>query len=111
MNSSDCERISAKASARSFDAAVTRSAISPCTFTPPFRTDQFAGGGYGTQVGQLHGLMMRLGGTGGLDGLVALGGLGGCVILQPGPAQRLMGNQECRHSDQFRAGKAGRAMW
>src|SRR6266550_4220909 len=98
MNSSDCERISAKASARSFDAAVTRSTISPCTFAPPFRTVQLAGGGYGTQVGQLHGLMM------------GLGGLVGSMVCQPVPTKSLRASQEYQPAVQLRAGKRGKLM-
>src|SRR5271156_6565652 len=102
MNSLDCERISAKASARSFDAAVTRSPISPCTFAPAFSVDQLVGveggGGGGTHVGQLHGP-----GTPG-------GGFVGLMVCQAVPTKSFSASQEYHSADQLRAGKCGRLM-
>src|SRR5215469_6038093 len=110
MNSLDCDRISAKASARSFDAAITRPEISPSTFAPAFRPDQSAGGGNGTQAGQLHGLMMGLGGPVGFVGFVGLGGLVGLMACQVVPAKSFRASQEYHSADQLRSRKCGALM-
>src|SRR5215469_14099620 len=110
MNSFDCDRISARASARSFDAAITSPEISLDTFAPALRPDQSAGGGNGTQAGQLHGLMIGLGGPVGFVGLVGLGGLVGLMACQVVPAKSFRASQEYHSADQFRVGKCGALM-
>jgi len=93
MNSFDCDRISARASARSFDAAVTRPTISACTFAPPFRPNQLAGAGKGTQAGQGHG-PTHCG-----------GGLVGLIFCQPVPTKSFRASHEYQSADQLRSGK------